>query len=304
MRESVQNKTSASDDKLYTGFCQSAAKDDKVFATFRNSPVYQQILEHFDFEYGSKCLELIQTRYTNLVLLLDQFRTSDLYGGPQTYDYPGSGPFSPSTLRYICGAGHLIECFGDLNQCDIVEIGVGYGGLCKILFDCSRIRSYTLIDLPEVLQLARRFLELAAPAALRQIRFCTLDDLDSSARWDLLVSNCALSECVPHVQQTYIDRAISRSKAGFITVNLRPESMHPAVLISEISRVTKHLRAVEEKPLTCPTNFVLIWSDSALTVDTRIPPFRLKQLCYEISPRMFSLLRRINRRIRSRLNEG
>ena len=33
MRESVQNKTSASDDKLYARFCQPA-KDDKVFATF------------------------------------------------------------------------------------------------------------------------------------------------------------------------------------------------------------------------------------------------------------------------------
>ena len=75
----------------------------------------------------------------------------------------------------------------------------------KILFDCFRIRSYTLIDLPEVLEFARRFLEVADPAALQQVRFSTLNDLDSSARWQLVVSNCALSECVPHVQQKYIE---------------------------------------------------------------------------------------------------
>ena len=40
----------------------------------------------------------------------------------------------------------------------VAEVGIGYAGQCRILMSLLQIKKYNLIDLPEVLALAERFL--------------------------------------------------------------------------------------------------------------------------------------------------
>jgi len=52
----------------------------------------------------------------------------------------------------------MIELFGLLDDAKIVEIGGGYGGQCKIIYDCFEPISYLMIDLGELLKLQEKYL--------------------------------------------------------------------------------------------------------------------------------------------------
>ena len=66
---------------------------------------------------------------------------------------------SATTARYIKNLSDLINLFGSLDGMRIAEIGGGYGGLCKIISDQFELDSYTLFDLPDCLDLSKKFLD-------------------------------------------------------------------------------------------------------------------------------------------------
>ena len=61
---------------------------------------------------------------------------------------------SPTTLRYLKVANDLETLFSSLDGLRICEIGVGYGGQCRVLDAMFAVKSYTLVDLRPVLELA------------------------------------------------------------------------------------------------------------------------------------------------------
>lgn len=85
----------------------------------------------------------------------------------------------------------------------IVEIGVGYGGQCKIISDLYEFESYTLVDLPSCLPLAKKYLD---HFEVRNIICSTLDELDKKNQYDLVISNYAFSEITRGLQDDYIDK--------------------------------------------------------------------------------------------------
>ncbi len=116
------------------------------------------MVETVSCQSGREFLDFVLQNDPNLIPLFDKFRENDLIGDPVCFDYGEYGKFSPTTLRYIKIASDLKQQFGDLSQLHIVEIGGGYGGQCKALSDLTGFASYTLIDLPEALALARKYL--------------------------------------------------------------------------------------------------------------------------------------------------
>ena len=48
------------------------------------------------------------------------------------FDYPDVGTMSPTTIRYIKNVSDIINAFGT-GMKSIVEVGGGYGGLCKVM---------------------------------------------------------------------------------------------------------------------------------------------------------------------------
>jgi hypothetical protein len=73
---------------------------------------------------------------------------------------------SPTSLRYVYQSHLILSHIQELDILDdkmnMVEIGGGYGGLCLALYYFAhyygiKIRSYTIIDLPEVIQLQKMF---------------------------------------------------------------------------------------------------------------------------------------------------
>jgi hypothetical protein len=255
-------RTSASDSKGYPEFCLQAATRDDLFAIFRSTghAEYGRILEHFSREDGQIHLEVLRDRNPALLESLVRISQGEKIGTPDLYDYGTYGLLAPSTIRYTRHLGDLTEKFGPLDGLDVVEIGVGYGGLCKVTFDSFTPGSYTLVDLPEALRLAERFLRASLTAEnFARVRFEDGTRLQRQIVSDLAISNCAFSECLPSVQRTYIETILGPARRGSLLINLRRESLAPLILWRSLKALHPTLITSDEKPITNPTNFMLNW---------------------------------------------
>jgi len=120
---------------------------------------------------------------------------------------------------------NIVKFFGPLDGMRICEIGGGYGGQCKAVFEKYKPLHYHIIDLPEVCRLQRRYLGDMQGYA------CSTGPVGCS--YDLVISNYALSE-IPD-NKLYIDEVLRRSTHGYITCNTDlvkldfPHSRHPDI---------------------------------------------------------------------------
>ena len=257
------DRTSITDQQDYLEFCSVAASDAAEFEAFRRSPVYVDALEHVTYQQGMAYAEVI--RRDNPQLLgswLETARANDLYGSPVTFDYPGLGRVSPVTLRYLKVLSDLEKHFGDLTDKDIIEIGVGYGGQCRLIVSRWPVRSYTLVDLEPALALASSYLSrfgLDSPKGVVRMRSDEDADLQAS---DLCISNYAFSELARRVQERYADAIVGHARAGYLTCNFVSDewgikSMDP----EELRALHRGARWLREEPLTHPRNAILVWGD-------------------------------------------
>lgn len=255
--------TSISETSAYPEFCQKAADNDSIFANFKRDPTYRNILEHVPYETGLSYLDIIIQDYPELLAHFDKFRENDSLGNPITYLYNDSYTFSPTTLRYIKIAGDLTNKFGDLSQMHIVEIGGGYGGQCAIL-SALGFASYTLIDLPECIALAKKYLETLD---IKNVSFIESTNLDHINHCDLVISNYAFSEIDYKEQTKYWHKVIKNCPNGYLTMNYISNyfglrSFSQEEFISLLYSAQKKGKVEKENPLTHPNNILITWKPS------------------------------------------
>lgn len=213
---SLTNKTSISDYESYKNACQNAADNDDAFNIFKTNREYTTILEHANYDQGLGYIEYLNNTQLDLAKL-PLLKSNDLQGGATLYSYPEPyGEISPSTLRYIKVLAELEQMFGSLEDKHIVEIGVGYGGQCKVINDYFKVSSYTLVDLPEALALSKRYLR---DYNYSNVYYFEQKNLPQGKQYDLLISNYAFSECERTVQTEYINVLLKNSVHGYITFN-------------------------------------------------------------------------------------
>ena len=196
----------------YLQVCRLAAQSSEYFNTFKSHPAYRHVLEHVSEDEGQKYLDEIEIDYMDK---LDEVKQNDSLGGPVTYDYDKVGNISATTLRYIKNTSDIITKFG--NSFDsIVEIGGGYGGLCKVLSSFIKFEQYLLLDLEECNLLSRKYLSNFDLPTM-SYRSEEIDQIDEN--FDLLISNYALSECDRETQMMYIEKFVKKSNKFYIMHN-------------------------------------------------------------------------------------
>jgi len=249
--------TSVSDNEAYPALCLRASRDERVFAGFRSNPAYNAILEHVGQEQGREYLRILSAD-ADLVQAMPRLRRNDDFGGPATYEYPGVGSMSPTTLRYIKVLADLKALFASLDGLEICEIGVGYGGQCRIINACFKPASYCLVDIAPALALARRFLDrFDLPPALS---YRTMDELTARDH-DLVISNYAFTELPRQIQDEYLEKVVLRSSRGYITYNEITPAEFNSYKAEELLRIIPGARSIEERPLTHPLNRIIVWGD-------------------------------------------
>lgn len=213
------------DAKEYINICNKILEDDEVFSNFKVLPEYNVILEHVDFELGQKYFDYIQEVGKEIYdENLDQFLENDLIGNPKQFVY-GDGKISPTTLRYIKNCLDLSSICENEEISKVVEIGGGYGGLCKTLSVLCDFDEYINVDLSEGLKVQEKYLKNFSKI-YSKIKFISCERLDSIYDIDLLISNYSLSELDIQSQLNYYDKVIKNSKIVYITYNLMVDNVY------------------------------------------------------------------------------
>jgi len=256
-------KTSRSESG-YVGICRLATEYDNIFKIFKRSENYRKMLEHVTKAQGKEYLDIISSEGKDLIKYIHKFKKNDKFGSPIRFRYNKVGWFSPTTLRYIKVLVDLRNIFGNLSNLDIVEIGAGYGGQCKIISDVFNIKSYTIVDLEMVLPLIQKYL---SKHKVERIAYKTQQQLNSNEKYDLVISNYAFSECIKKVQDDYMQKILSRSKRGYITCNYDEPSSPNNYLynkkeLTQMLSKAHNIKIMDERPKTSPMNFIIVWDDT------------------------------------------
>lgn len=243
------------DYNAYLKTCREAAKNEEVFRNFKCNPDYTPILEHVSFSQGLGYIEEINRLDSDFLLpsVLNIFRTNDYTGNPHIYYYGELKiSISPTTLRYIKVLADLVSLFGNLDRLNIVEIGGGYGGQCKVINSLYIPASYTIVDLPEVLLLCKKYL---GKNGIKDVILRNTDDPEEK-HYGLCISNYAFSEVGREHQTFYAGRIIANSDRGYMTCNfIDPKNFTK----DEIFALKSNYKVYEEKPLTGAGNLIYTW---------------------------------------------
>lgn len=237
----------------YIEVCKEAVKNDDVFKRFKAYPQYRRVLEHVSHKQGLEYLDEIKL---NLIQSMPLFSTNDLIGKPRMFYYSAiHKDISPTTLRYIKVLSDLMTIFGKLDGLDIIEVGGGYGGQCKIIHDIAKPKSYTIVDLPDVLRLCKKYLEIHG---IKNVIY--KDYTDSFDCYDLFISNYAFTEIDKKYQMIYADNIIKRSDRGYMTCNfLGQRTSEESLSKEEILGLKDNHTVLQEKPLTALNNLIYTW---------------------------------------------
>jgi hypothetical protein len=247
-------KSISGGDESYLDVCRRGPLDSRIFADFRRNPSYISVLEHVSPEQGREYLRLLSPAGRASRNIIEGAK-NDIVGNPAVMCLDSGVMISPTTLRYLKVADDVEKHFGSLDGADVVEIGVGYGGQCRILDSLFKIKSYTLVDLRPVLNLAGEFL---SNFPLRcGLRFLTMNELSPQA-YDFALSNYAFTELSREIQEVYFSKVLEQTQSGYITYNdIAPAAFRPLTCDELCKRLSA--RTVPEQPLTHPRNCIIVW---------------------------------------------
>lgn len=257
-----EGSTSITDNGIYPSFCLVASQKEDIFFDFRRNPIIEQVYEITSQSLGQDYLE-VMNQNSKVTFSEDdwqEFVKNDLYGCPLKYEqylYGRKQEVSTVTLRYIKVLQDILTLFNIENIKNITEIGVGYGGQCRIILSYLKNRKYSLIDLPEVLKLAKLYIgkyflddEVSYVDGTKDV------NIEKS---DLVMSNYAFSELNRDVQDFYLEKVIDCAASGYITWNFLSYERLGGYSINELLDRISGSFILEEKPLTYRDNCILVW---------------------------------------------
>jgi putative sugar O-methyltransferase len=209
----------------YEERCEAFVKSDELFANFKRDPDYTKVLEGNEVDVGLRALKGINQWGNALIKtispIIDRLRENESIGNPQLVDFgEGVGIIAPSTLRYINTCAEIQQLLMGEKARRIIEIGGGYGGLCKI-FDVffGGFDSYTIIDSPWASKLTEKYLsKFNLSDRTTCVSVADLDKVDTKDI-DLLIADSSLSECNLETQLMYTDRFVQHAKSIYMVYN-------------------------------------------------------------------------------------
>ena len=205
----------------YLAACVEAVENDDAFANFKSNPKYKTILEHVLKDQGQAYLNICKDMNEDAVWEnIEAFKENDKNGNPEPHVYRGvDGLISATTLRYMKNTFEMAFMLDGAEISRVVEVGGGYGGLCRVLSKVCEFDEYIMIDLPEVSALQRKYID-QFPDIKDKVKCVSTNDFGQIEDVDLFISNYALSECDLKSQMAYYDMIVTNSKYVYLIYNL------------------------------------------------------------------------------------
>jgi hypothetical protein len=256
----INRGSSVSDKSSYLAIVNLACSSEDVFNSFRRNIHYREILDHVSFSQGKIYLDLLRNSRKDVRKLLAKVKNIDKVGGPIRHFYAPYGFYSPTTFRYLWVYHCLIKTFGSLDDLRVAEIGGGFSGQAAIIAKLESIKEYALYDLPEVLNLQKRVI-----SKLRITGNFTFENglNPTKKKYDLVLSNYAISEIAPKLQEKFFSTIINSAEAGYFIWNLLSEQNFGGMSISDVLARIPNSQLLVEQPLTAQGNKVIYWNHHA-----------------------------------------
>ena len=225
--------SSVTDTEAYRAVCLRAATDPEAFATFRDDPVYAPVVA-ISPEIGQECLARANPEIAALI--------------PQD---------DPTFCRYAWQLTRMLDLFGPLKGMRVLEIGGGFGGMAWLLSTYCEPASYTIVDLPEVTRLQRRWLSQKREIGERLgVSWIPSDSpRERGPEVDLLISTWAFSELVPDWQRHYAKLYLAHAKRGYMECNFVQHCLGP----DAVQALVPGSVWIPDDPPTHPLNRTLVW---------------------------------------------
>ena len=185
-----------------------ATKDDDYFKIFKTQTPYNGVVGMSD-EWQLPYFAEYFGKY-NFHDKLEEVSKNDCVGGLNLVEFHNH-LMSINTARYLKTACEIYEYFGPLDGKVISEIGIGYGGLCYVLNCLFDISKYHLIDLPEVEELAQKF--------LKKLNVDNISVYNAEHSF-LTISEYAISELDGDAIEMYYQTVLLNSDYIYLMINL------------------------------------------------------------------------------------
>jgi putative sugar O-methyltransferase len=202
----------------YRAACLDFVNSNEAFETFKQDSRYTPVLEHLTEEFAYIYLNNLKNKECLTPDTLKKIKENDKYGSPSLFEFPELGIISPSTIRYLKQSLDIKNKFDKNTYNSIVEIGGGYGGLCKVLSSLVKFKKYYLIDLPEPSLLSKKYLNKFI-GIVNKMNYLTTEDLYSFDKIDLVISNYAFSECSLEFQKKYYEQVVKKADTFYLVYN-------------------------------------------------------------------------------------
>lgn len=200
----------------YLQACRDFVNNDNLFDNFKRDSRYTPVLEHLTEADGNLYYDEMKHKELLSEELLKSVKENDSCGNPILFNHSVLGTISPTTTRYLKNSLDIFSQFKQTKK--VLEIGGGYGGLCKVFGAVNKFSYYYLVDFSEVLELSKKYLSQFS-AIKNKIYYIPTDSLRDVSNLDLVISNYAFSECSKETQLHYYERFIKNSKNFYLVYN-------------------------------------------------------------------------------------
>ncbi len=256
-----ETRKSDSDSTPYSNYVSKVLADQKQFRRFRKKYSYRVILEHVTYGLGRAYFKKLNKDAIATYLSKRKLHELNKIGSPRLYKYTEVGWISPTMLRYLFVNQTLIELFDGKKFNKVAEIGIGFGGQLCVSLELLEVESYSIYDLPQVSELAKKVVRDAGFSDNRVITK-SIESL-SAEEYDLVISNYAFSELPFETQLDYATKVLRGSKRGYLIMNSGRTNYSGRstgkMSLNDLFAYLPEFEVFEEDPLTGPDNYVIAW---------------------------------------------
>lgn len=252
--------TSEESIKRYNESLVRAATNDDSFRRFRREAGVREIVEGVPDVVGRGYHTKLCTQLGHDALGVEWERIikNDKVGEPVLVELAPHGHAASTTMRYAWNVVDMDRHGVKLGEgAHIVEIGGGYGGLCRMICEYHEPNSYTIVDLPEALALAERYLDQF------NIRANYVSCFEYEHHEDpvtTLISNYALTEFSKDVQRGYVEKFMKKAAHGYVTYNSQPRNAGQQYSLDEFRSFVQGNAIIEDENVKKSECKVLIWT--------------------------------------------
>ena len=234
----------------YSDIVDDAINNESTFKNFKRNLKYNSIVGMCNELQAKKWLERAEKEFPQIIESIDTFKKNDTIGNPGLWDSKKYGMISSDTMHRINTLCDIEKYFGGLNNKNVVEIGVGYGGLCFVLSSFYDIKSYELVDLDNVVALSKKYLTALNVEA----------NSGETEDFDLTISEFCIAELDNKGISDYYQRYIQKSKSIYLMMNPVPHKW-PEKRLSDFHDILTEdfeIEIHEEFPKMVDFNYLII----------------------------------------------